>query len=285
MLIDAGFFPSYAEQTGFSNLAVMRGFFDPLTLRKIRVLSMVIVSPPEIPAMHGYLADEFASILKDPSLVGASVPPALWSVRDKADNMLTSGSFRDAAAYLEKEMNGYPDDPYLLMMRSTAQALLSQRSRALGAMTDLCAAQPTFCRGIADAGVMLRERGDLAGAEEFLKKTLSLQPGLARARIEYGLTLYRAGKYAAAAAEASGLLTDPAYAVMSGFLLGDCAYAEQREAEAIGWYERALQSYREAGRYRLSSWEQQSAGRLRSLYEKRSDQRSLRALEMETAGQ
>jgi len=278
--IDPGFFPLYAANRGPSGLGATKEFFDLMAIKRIGTRAVSVAASPEFQGMRGYLSEEIVSILKDPEILQSTQPPDLWALREQADGMLTRGDVKEAAGHLEKHGAAFPADPYLHLMRWTAQALLSKRASALNALTALCVKDPVLCSGIVDAGVLLREQGDLAGAEEFLRKAVSLQqlrPG--RARREYAVTLYQAGKYADAQREASPLVADPAYTVAGGLLLGDCAYALQQNDEAVRRYEGALSSYREAGGYRLSKREQESISRLKSLYQRRNDKRGLRTLE------
>lgn len=277
--IDAGFFPALAGRKGISNLGAIRQFIEFMALKNIGTAAVSVTSSPGLKAMSRYIPEEIATILKNPSMIKEVSPPPLWTVRDQADNMLTGGGIREALRYLDTNAAAFPDDPYLILMRSTAQVLLSRRSAAAGRIIGLCTRNADFCGGITDTGIQLRERGDLPGAEEFFKKALSPHPHLDPARFEYALTLYRSGKHAQADKEARTLLSNPFYAVSSAFLLGDCAYGLKRDEESLRWYEAALKAYRDAGGYRLSGWEQESLNRLKSLYEKRNDQRGLKSLE------
>lgn len=278
MTIDAGFFSAFAVQKEVSKLTAMKDFFDLIALRKIKAQSVIVVSSPELKATEGYLSEQTAAILKDPSLLRRDAPPGLWTVRDRADNMLTGGGFREAAEYLDKNIGAYPNDPYLFLMRQTAHALISGGRSALEDMVRLCTKKPDFCHAIVDTGILLRDNGNLQGAEEFLRKAQSLQPVLYDARIEYALTLYKSRKYAEARA-ALLPLSDSKLSVKAGLLLGDCAYALNHDSEALDWYEKALKSYREWGLYRLNGWEKESVNRLKSLYEKRNDRQGLLVLE------
>ena len=284
VLLDTGFFPVYAAERGISTLHAMKELFDLMALQKIRTPAFFVVSSPEAAVMHGYLSGEALAILKEPSTTKQESPPPLWTARDQADNMLSGGGIREAAQYLQENIGAHADDPYLILMQATARAMLGKREPALQAMAVLCAEKPSFCSGIADAGVLLRERGDLAGAEAFFLKALSLRPDLDSARLEYALTLYASRRYAEAKSEASALSQKSSFAVAGGFLLGDCALAEGRETEAIDWYEKALASYGNAGGYRLSRREQESLARLKSLYTKRNHQEGLKSLKKTPLG-
>jgi tetratricopeptide (TPR) repeat protein len=278
--IDTAFFRPYAHQKDLSTLGALKELIDQLALRRIATPSLFVTTSPELPVRMGYLADELLEVLKDPAVIRKERPPELWTVRDQADNMLSGGGWRDAARFLEQNRGAYPDDPYLVLMRSTADMLLARdRAAARAEMARLCAERSAFCRGIADAGGLLAERGDLAGAGDLFQQAISLAPSLASARYGYALVLYRSGRYADAAREGKALLSAPDHAVIACFLLGDCSYALRQEDEALEWYRKALRSYGEAGGYRLGRREQESLDRLRSLYRKRNDQQGLKALE------
>lgn len=277
MTLNIGFFPPFAAEKGVSNLSAMKEFFDLLAHREIRTDSLHLVSLTDYAARHAYLQEEALAILKEPALLRKATP-ALWVLRDQADNMLTGGGTWEASLLLDRVMKEYRDDPYLTIMRETAHAFLSEKSSALTALERLCEEKTVYCRAMTDIGVDLREKGDLSAASGFLEKALTLWPESDRVRMEYARTLYDRKLYAKAS-EVLLHMKDPVYAVSAFLLQGDCSYAQKREDEALTLYQQALKSYQEAGGYRLGSREQEGLNRLKAIYTKRSDQKGLESLD------
>jgi len=277
MTMDMGFFPAFSVTKGVNKLGAIKEFFDVMVAKQFKVQSLHIISLPSLKAMHGYLSEQSLTLLKEPDLLGRGNPPGLWTARDNADNMLSGGGANEAASFLKDRIRESPDDPYLILMSATARALLMDKAAALDSMSGLCATKPEFCRGIADAGVALRDKGDMSGAIEFFNKALELKPGLDSMRLEFARTLYADGKFDTAASVLSGI-SNPEYIVASGLLRGDCAYSMKKENEAMTFYEKALAAYQEAGGYRLSSFELESLNRLKAIYEKQNDQKGLKLL-------
>ena len=277
MTMDMGFFPVFSVTKGINKLGAMKEFFDVMAAKQLQVQALHVVSLPSLKAMHGYLSEQALTLLKEPDLHGKGNPLGLWTARDSADNMLSGGGAKEAASFLKDRIREYPEDPYLILMSATARALLRDKATALDSMSGLCATKPKFCRGLADVGVALRNWGDMAGATEFFQKALELRPGLDSARLEFALTLYVDGKYAEAASALSGI-SNPDYIVASVLLRGDCAYSMKKENEALRFYEKALSDYQEAGGYRLGNLEKESLNRLKTIYEKRNDQKGLKLL-------
>ncbi len=277
MTLDTSFFPVYSARKGINKLGGMRDFFDLVSAWRVAAASVFIVSSPDLKAMHGYLAEQALAIVKNPLIVRSGAPPAIWLVRDQAENMFSGGGIKEAVSYLIPMVKKYPDDPYLTLILETGRSLLSDKVSSLKVLEHLCRDKPVFCRGIVDAGIALRDKGDMSGALEFFSRALVLKPDLNAARVEKAVTFYGMGRYEDAEAELSAV-PDASLSVSTHFLMGDCEYALKKEAQARGYYEEAVAAYKEAGGYRLGAHERESVDRLRSIYERQGNKEGLKRL-------
>lgn len=279
MVIDAGFVPPYAAQRKMDDLSALKEFFSILTLKKTRTASVAVTTSPMMSAKSTYLSEIIAEILQNPSILSNEHPPSLWLLRTKADILLRYGEVKAASDELRKNNPVLLHDVYLRFMKAAADVLLSKNKvTAADDISALCTENTQLCRGIAETGAALRERGDAAGAETFLKKALAMQPALVSARFEYAATLYQSKKYSEAQKEAETIVSQPGYEVSAALLAGDCAFAMQRTVEAVRWYERAVQAYLERERRRLQPRELESLQRLKLLYEQQKNESAVKKL-------
>lgn len=276
--LDTGFFPAYSARKGINKLGGMRDFFELMSAWRIAARSVFVISSPDLKAMHGYLAEQALAIVNNPGIVRTGAPPALWLVRDQAENMFSGGGIKEAVSYLIPMVKKYPADPYLTLILETGRVLLSEKPASSKELERLCRDKPDLCRGMVDAGVALRDKGDGPDALEFFRRALALKPDLRSARMEIAATLYGMARYEEAARELD-LSSADASSVTGLFLRGDCAYALRHEDEARADYEKAVAAYREAGSYRLGARELAGVNRLRSIYERQGDKKGLNRLD------
>ena len=181
--IDGQFFPVYASIKNENILGVMKSFFDFLQVRPLWADSVHILDSGGM-ARQGYIAGELAEVFRTPGLFRQPQPPDLWSLRDQADNMLTGGGVIEALRLIKERGHEYPDDPYLILMKGTAELLLGVQGEGLNKVEHKCRENPYFCRGLVDAGLTLKRRGERAKAASVFAKVLQVNPGYAPARSE-----------------------------------------------------------------------------------------------------
>lgn len=269
LVLDADFFPRLAEWKPFEGPGSIHYLFAQMAPRQLTVRSAYVVQSPELKAVEGYLSEQAVEAIRDPSIIRKSGPPKLWLVRERAVQMMNSGAWQEALSFLDERIREMGKDPYLMLMRETANAFISGE-KALDALSSLCLERPAFCRGIVDAGVALRGKGDIRRAEEFFRKAVSVSQGSGVAAIEYSYMLIEEGRYEDAIRVLEGV-SDESYPVLPGLLIGDCYYALKREDDAVKNYEKALSAYRDSGKYLLDRRERESLTRLQKIYEKRND--------------
>ena len=181
--LDGQFFPVYAATKRTNVLGVMKSFFDSLEVRPLRADSVRLLTAGGM-ARQGYITDELAEVFRNPDLIRQPQPPDLWSLRDQADNMLTGGGAREALQLLKERGHEYPDDPYLILMKGTAELLMGVNGEGLKRVEQGCRENQYFCRGLVDAGLELKQGGERAKAASVFAKVLQLNPGYAPARSE-----------------------------------------------------------------------------------------------------
>lgn len=273
LVVTDGFFPVIAATKKKNILGLIKEFVDSLSARRLKADSLKIVSLPEEPAYRGYLINELIDMFRNPDTASKSLPPDLWRLRDQADNMLTGGGVSESLSLLISRAQQYPDDPYLLLMRGTAELVLLKTGVGFNTIETQCGVDPFFCKGIMDACIVLRGRGGAAKASEILARILILRPDDIRIRLEYARTLYMLERYPDALKVLSGMNT-----VGAMFMIGDCYYSLGKPDEARMFYEKAIASYRSIGLSRVDQYAQDSLGRLKQLHEKAQDQAGVERL-------
>ncbi|MBI5103363.1 MAG: hypothetical protein HZB33_16250 [Nitrospirae bacterium] len=182
--VNTGFFPVFASEKKKNILGVMKLFLDSLAFRRIGADSLHIVSQAEELALRGYIHEEISEMLRNPDTTGGAEPPELWRLRDAADNLLAGGGAREVLALLKARGGEYPEDPYLLLMRTTVELLLGMTSEGLEVIEKKCQTEKLFCKGLVDAGVLLKNQGKKSEAAIIFAKALKLNGGDKRARLE-----------------------------------------------------------------------------------------------------
>ncbi len=183
--INSGFFPASSAAKKKNILGMMKLLLDSVVSKRLSSDSLHIVAAADEMALRGYIHEEIIDMLRNPDTIGKSAPSGLWRLRDTADNMLTGGGVKEALALLKERGNEYPDDPYLVLMKATAELLLGMNEKGLKTIAKKCPENPLFCSGLVDAGVLLREQGKAAEAAGIFLKAMQLNPGDARARLEH----------------------------------------------------------------------------------------------------
>jgi len=124
LFFDAGFSPIHYREYAQTNLASLKGLFDELSYRELRIQDAVAVSgvaDGTAPLHSTYLADEFVEGLRKPELFKADLPPALWLLRDGVDDKLSAGDARLALEEAVKALQAHPDDRPLQLLKAEAE--------------------------------------------------------------------------------------------------------------------------------------------------------------------
>lgn len=182
--VNSGFFPVLAETKRKDILEVMRSFFDALAVRAVLTDSLHVLPAADGMARQGYVHDELAELFRTPELLRQPLPPALWVLRDEAETLLAGGGAREALKLLRERGQGFSDDPYLVLMKGTAELLLGARADGFERMERGCRAEPFYCRGLLDAGRALQAGGKAGEAARVVARIRELDPGYEPARIE-----------------------------------------------------------------------------------------------------
>ena len=179
-------------------------------------------------------------------------PRALWSAATElsprswlaAANLgkvaLDEGSFRDAAALLDRAEAFRPDSAEVRLDRGNAYKQLGQPGVADAEYRKAIALDPSFPGAYYDLGVFLLEGGDAVGASGALKEALRLDANDAAAHNDFGLALSRTGDVRHARMEfAEAIRLDPGNKE-AHLNLGNLLAREGDPAAAIRQYRLAL---------------------------------------------
>jgi len=180
--IDADFFPPYSLEKGISNLRGLKEFFDAMNQRQLKIASAEISfseGRESLNPVHRYIGMQLSEALKDPEILKATVPHELWSIRNNAESMISSGAFKEALEYLNKSMEKYPEEQSLIMFRAVALAHTGKTEAALDSLERLCKRDKNLCYGIIYAGRELEKIGKINASRLFFEKAIELRPDLA----------------------------------------------------------------------------------------------------------
>lgn len=182
--VNGGFFSVFAATKKKNILGTMKSFFDSLSFLQLRTDSLHVIPAQEGMARQGYIHEELTEMFKQPDIFRQPIPPELWNLRDQADNLLSGGGVREALHLLKEHAHEYPNDPYLILMRGTAELLAGVNAEGLKRMEKECGENQLFCRGLVDAGLLLKNGGEGAKAAHVFERVIMLNPGYAPARSE-----------------------------------------------------------------------------------------------------
>ncbi len=188
---DMSFFPNMAYQMQLNKLGAVKIMLDAITLRQPGVIHAHLsygIAEGKARPIHRYIGDQVIEALKDPQVLKAKLPPALWRVRDKVEDMLYAGLLDEALELLGQEMPNYPEDQALGLLEATALVMASRHDEAMPKAVALCDSDARYCAGLAYMGYVASLRGEEAQGRRFLDAS--------RGRLPKGFVMPAASAYA-----------------------------------------------------------------------------------------
>ncbi len=197
MIIDAGFFPLYANTLKASKLIAMKNFFDEMSFREVRVRHVSISYGTEdghTKPIHRFIGDELFEGTKTPGLLRSESSPDLWRYRDIAENMLARGEGSRVVEYLQKPLGKYADDLPLLFMNARALLIAGNYFNAFHELVDICSQDVHYCYGFVSFARILADRKKYSDAYTYYHKAIEALPDSPFVRNEYNSYLIQRGR-------------------------------------------------------------------------------------------
>jgi len=182
------FVPEQAFAARISNLGVLKDWFHDMTARLENIVRMDVsigVEDGLLRPVHRYLVEEFYTIASDLSVLEAADPPALWKVRDTADNMYLGDEDVLVLEHIANEGATNPGDSALMALRAATYLRTDELDRAFDDAEALCRVDIRECYMFAYLAGVLKKNGRKAEAMRFLDAASEAMPGLDIDALDY----------------------------------------------------------------------------------------------------
>lgn len=176
LLVDASFFPVYADTRGLNKLGALSQSLDSIFKRGYRAAGVSVsysVRDGRTRPIHRPLGDVAARVLGFPDVM-AEAPPALWQVRDRAELLFVRRIDADLAVTLADSLERYPGDPVLGLINASSMIRRKEFEGAIAIAEGICRREAEYCIGLQYLGYLAGLAGEHSWAERFYGRAREL---------------------------------------------------------------------------------------------------------------